>query len=458
VVGIASVVTQPAVTPVFTMTYMGSVEGVFAGLLRADPSVCDAAGLANIVRGLSRVRGQLDAVEVAVTVRAAELAAKGLSPAAATVLTDGGRRSRREAETAAARGGVCAVMPELGSALADGSVSTGHVDAVVKAVARLDEGGKARLAEHAESLVQTACQSTPEQFGRHVDAVVRRMAADDGLARQERLRQQRCVRRWVDRDTGMCNTKLSLDPLADAQIWTSINAAMSAARSVDQSHDERTWDQLQADVVVELLTGARSSGDERVPEVSVLIDYRTLLEGFHGDMTCETSDGQSLPAETVRRLCCEANIVPIVLGGAGEVLDLGRHCRLANRAQRRALRAMYRTCAHPDCEVPIDACRIHHVVYWQHGGRSDLDNMVPLCERHHHLVHEGGWTLQLLPDRRTTWKTPDGEIYDASITIDRTPAKAALPRPPTVDAVAADLQDALAEIASRAPPSLELTA
>ncbi len=111
--------------------------------------------------------------------------------------------------------------------------------------------------------------------------------------------------------------------------------------------------------------------------------------------------------------------MPIVLGGAGEVLDVGRQCRLANRAQRRALRAMYRTCAHPDCTVPFDSCRIHHVIYWERGGPSDLDNMLPLCERHHHLVHEGGWTLQLFPDRRTTWRTPDGTVYFDGITTDR---------------------------------------
>ena len=70
-------------------------------------------------------------------------------------------------------------------------------------------------------------------------------------------------------------------------------------------------------MVVDLLSGARSSGDERVPEVSVLIDYRTLVDGLHEVSTCETSEGQALPAATVRRLCCEANIVPIVLGGDG---------------------------------------------------------------------------------------------------------------------------------------------
>ena len=312
--------------------------------------------------------------------------------------------------------------PGSAEALAGGTVTAGHVDALAKAVRQLDDEGKERLAGHEQSLVEAAASSTPEQFDRECQDLARNLSGDDGLSRQERMRRERNVRRWVDKHTGMCKTLLSLDPLADAMAWTAINAAMAAARTANQHDDDRTWDQLQADVVVDLLTGAQAAGDERVPEVSVLIDYQTLLDGLHDRSTCETSEGQPLPAETVRRLCCEANIVPIVLGGGGEVLDVGRQCRLANRAQRRALRAMYRTCAHPSCSVPFDSCRIHHVIYWQRGGITDVDNMVPLCERHHHLVHEGGWTLQLFPDRRTTWRTRDGTVFYDGITADRASA------------------------------------
>jgi hypothetical protein len=117
---------------------------------------------------------------------------------------------------------------------------------------------------------------------------------------------------------------------------------------------------------------------------------------------------------------------------------------------------MYRTCAHPDCTVPFDACRIHHVIYWERGGRTDLANMVPLCERHHHLVHEGGWTLQLFPDRRTIWRLPDGTTYHDGITTDRfkrTPApRSTRRRTVTATEVADELELALAAVTSRAPP------
>jgi len=180
-----------------------------------------------------------------------------------------------------------------------------------------------------------------------------------------------------------------------------------------------SWDLLAAQAMVELLTGARGL-DPRVPEVAVHIDVQTLLDGLHGHSLCETSDGTLLPPSTVRRLCCRAEVIPVVLDGEGEVLDVGRSRRLAGRAQRRALRAMYRTCAHPECSTEFDHCEIHHVIPWERGGPTDVDNLLPLCSRHHHLVHEGGWTMHLGPHRVITLVRPDGTVHHRGSTVDRT--------------------------------------
>ena len=254
----------------------GTVLDAFVKLLVAEPDEKNRDGLDGLVRRSLRLRGWLDSLDARIAVRAARLAADGRSADAATVLAGGGRRARRDADAAAERGTVCELMPGVGAALADGTVTAGHVDALAKAARQLDDDGRARLAEHEQSLVSAAASMTPEQFDRECQDLARNLSGDDGLSRQERLRRDRNVRRWVDKHTGMCKTLLSLDPLADAKAWTAINAAMATARNADQRDDDRTWDQLQADVVVDLLTGARSSGDERVPEVSVLIDYDTL--------------------------------------------------------------------------------------------------------------------------------------------------------------------------------------
>ena len=115
----------------------------------------------------------------------------------------------------------------------------------------------------------------------------------------------------------------------------------------------------------------------------------------------------------LRRLFDTAHVHPIIVRGgvvlhAPGCLDLGRTTRVANRAQRRALRALYRTCAIPGCDTRYDLCQLHHIIWWEHGGRTDLANLLPLCVRHHHAVHDHGWHLVLAADRSLTITYPDG--------------------------------------------------
>jgi hypothetical protein len=215
----------------------------------------------------------------------------------------------------------------------------------------------------------------------------------------------------------MCHTHLELDPESDAKVSAALGEAIRGERA--KPDDGRTWDQLQADALVGLISGAQTL-DRRVPELSVLIDHDTLINGLHDRSVGETADGNPLPTETVRRLGCDADILPVVLGAGGEPLDVGRAQRLATRAQRRALRAMYRTCAHPQCAVTFEACRIHHVQWWEHRGPTDMANLLPLCSIHHHHVHEGGWTLALAPDRTVTIHRPDGSLYFEGSIVERT--------------------------------------
>jgi hypothetical protein len=144
------------------------------------------------------------------------------------------------------------------------------------------------------------------------------------------------------------------------------------------------------------------------PDVTVVIDVQTLLTGrTHDGTVLDIGPGHlGLPIETVRRWACLGTITPVVVAADGSRLLLGREVRLANRAQRRALRVLYRSCGL--CDTPFDACRIHHVGWYTLGGSTDLENLVPLCNEHHHLVHEGGWVLHLAPDRTLTVTRPGG--------------------------------------------------
>jgi predicted HNH restriction endonuclease len=108
---------------------------------------------------------------------------------------------------------------------------------------------------------------------------------------------------------------------------------------------------------------------------------------------------------------CQGRITPIIVDSEGKSLDAGRTIRHANRRQRRALRAMYSCCAFGDCDIAFDRCEIHHVLPWELGGLTDLANLIPICSHHHHVVHEGGWRLDLADDRTLTITQPDGTVF-----------------------------------------------
>ena len=181
--------------------------------------------------------------------------------------------------------------------------------------------------------------------------------------------------------------------------------------SGDAKHDH-----LRALALAQLILGARTDTDTsadtlgdsgRNVDICVVIDLDTLIHGLHDHSLIDNGTTADLPVESYRRIACNAAIIPIVLNSDGVVVDMGREIRLANRTQRRALRAMYDTCAIPGCTVRSSHCQPHHIRWWQHGGATNLHNLLPLCSRHHHAVHEGGWQLVLHPDRSLTITYPD---------------------------------------------------
>ncbi len=99
----------------------------------------------------------------------------------------------------------------------------------------------------------------------------------------------------------------------------------------------------------------------------------------------------AITPSAARRLGCEATVTVARADAAGTVLSLGRATRTFTSTQRRALAVRWRRCAFKHCDVAFHRCEIHHRIPWAEGGRTDLDNAVPLCRYHHHLVHDDGW-------------------------------------------------------------------
>jgi hypothetical protein len=125
----------------------------------------------------------------------------------------------------------------------------------------------------------------------------------------------------------------------------------------------------------------------------VHVDHQHLLDGL---ASARLDTGAHVSAGEARRLACSAGIIPVVLGGASQVLDLGRERRLHSAAQRRALSVSHDTCAAEGCERPFAWCDVHHPHAWSDGGGTDLANAVPLCGFHHRRAHDVRFDLSRL--------------------------------------------------------------
>ncbi|WP_169734314.1 HNH endonuclease signature motif containing protein [Hamadaea tsunoensis] len=170
----------------------------------------------------------------------------------------------------------------------------------------------------------------------------------------------------------------------------------------DAGRDTRSVAARRADALTFLCAQALAdgvlpeSGGER-PQLVVTLSWQQLRDKY-GYGILDT--GGLLTPETVRRLACDAKIIPAVLGGEGQILDFGRARRLIDGSLRRALVLRDRGCAWPGCDRPPRWCEGHHIVSWADGGPTSLDNSVLLCGFHHREIHRGIWRVRLHPHDR----------------------------------------------------------
>ena len=318
-----------------------------------------------------------------------------------------GGLTSREAREVVSRGLVTEAAPEMASALAAGDTTAAHVDALGRGLKIAGAEREAFMA-HLPELVEASTTMTASEFSHLVTETAKSVVTDDGLSTFERQKRETFFKMRNEAD-GCLSVSGKFDPISASILKSKIGRLVE---SMFHSGDKEVpvevmpWiepnDHRQAQALIALVNGAIDTVSD-VParaEIVVHVDLETLKSGLHAGGTCRTALGADLPVETVRRLACEAEILPVVLDGRSVPIDVGRSKRLATVHQRRALEAVHPTCAIPDCEVIFDHCNVHHIEYWENGGATDLNNMVPLCSRHHHAAHEGGWKLELDPETR----------------------------------------------------------
>ena len=372
---------------------------------------------------VASMQSWLDHHKVQLTRQLLALASTTPSIVPQQVLASIGNITRTEAFREVNRANTLRQFPTLEQAFVDGRISSAHIDAITRVAFHLDDSARQQLTDRGAWINTIATHATPDNFARALKSEVARIHNDDGVSVLERQRTDITLKHWVDRESGMFCVNGRLDPESGlrfiGRLDNTVEQLFHAAVPTNCPTDDRKHGHLAALALVALVDGSAlsSSSPNSRAEVSVVIDLHTLTHGLHDKSVIHTGHDVELPIETIRRMACEAEIIPIVLDSKGVVLDIGRASRLATRYQRKALEVMYPTCAIEYCNIPNAQCQPHHIRYWRDDGTTDMHNLIPLCPEHHRCVHEGGWKLSLHGESRQLCVTyPDGRSLTSSPT------------------------------------------
>lgn len=398
--------THPQSTQQQVLARLRSAEELVANI---DVSAVAPTDLPEITHAVRRVQNRCTAATIAI---AKQARVAGDDPDA-TLLGRGnvsGSTARKESE----RANTTEAMPDLDDAVSSGDISGEHIDAIGNARKNLSDAERLVFDQLAAELAEIAANLPVDTFKRRLRQIIDNARRDHGLTRLQQQRAKSGIKMWEDAD-GMGHAHITGDSERFSKLRTAIERhATSLAAAAKKSGDSVTMGPaLQFDALIDLLDHAQGSHGR--PTITILVDNETLQNGPHAGSICETEAGIDLPVTVVERHLCDSVTQTVRFGPDGLPLDVGRRSRTATPAQWAALNALYRTCAWHGCDRPITWCQAHHITEWEHGGLTDLDNLIPLCSRHHHAVHDDGWRLVLRSDR--------------TLEILRPPDRPSLPKP-----------------------------
>lgn len=418
-----------------TMNYFSVLRALTGCDATADVATMDRDTAKKMLRGLAHGRSMIAALEAQVISRLTEIDCEVMAEHS---LASDSRLAPGQARAAVLRAEAIALMPSFGAALEDGEVTPEHVDAVARGLKKLGEKSGLLVACQDRLLAEASFLTVPRfaKFVENLAGSLDQQSENDRFDHQRRVTQ---LKMWEDHKTGMIKLAGQFDPERGSRLWTILDGAVErifhspiavdagvgvdpndhrcalalcnlveagADESIVNGPDltgagpqvENFYDQPES--IIDM--GLGNVGGRVNTEIVVTIDLQTLVNGLHQGSVRRDTNGVDLPVDVIRRMACDAELIPMVLNGDGVVIDVGKAKRLATRRQRRAIFAMHETCAAPHCGVKVAHCVPHHIDWWEHGGGTDLHNLVPLCSRHHHKVHEGGWTLSMDASRKVT--------------------------------------------------------
>jgi hypothetical protein len=310
-------------------------------------------------------------------------------------------------------------LPRIRAAMVSGGLSMDKARAIA-AVASPDTE---------EELLNFAAEATANQLNRALAAARRALNTEDG----ERLRRARGLDTWWD-DDGMLVIRGRLTPQEGGLFRKALDAARESlyrenrsagfedeppadgeaenrpdpAADADEPASARRADALIAMAEAYLANSPVASTDSDNYLVIIRVDADVLADD--GEGRCHIEGGPGLSADIVRRLACGASLVWLASDENGDPVAISERTQDIPQSVRRAVRARDKGCRFPSCGMPAEYCDVHHVVHRVDGGPHTKNNCWCLCKFHHHLVHEGGFTVTLLDDGSLEFRRPDGAL------------------------------------------------
>jgi hypothetical protein len=283
--------------------------------------------------------------------------------------------------------------PEVADAFSVGEISAEHARLIISCLGQLN--GDWQDAARAE-LLDFARSHDPGLLAQLIGQLKIRTGADESAEAQAARRHRERYLTLDDTFQGMVRIDGMLDPASAATVRAALEPLLGSFDGIDL----RRRDQRYADALVSLAQAALTyatlpdHGGDR-PQVMAItpLDYLTR-DLDKRELSQATLDGRAITPATARMIACDAGIIPVVLSGKSEILDIGRSTRTWTTAQRRAAALRDRGCVFPHCQITLPYCHLHHLTYWAHGGPTDHHNSAHLCHFHHWLVHHTHWNIQ----------------------------------------------------------------
>lgn len=379
-----------------------------------DPTFLALPEKAELLRSLAHVQRQVEGLLVDTLAVAADVADNDACATAGSWLAAHAQVEKPVAVKLQKVADAAVQWRRVREGMRDGVVSPAQASAMTDCLEALGAEVSARVRQEAEEhLVSLAGERTAAEIrtlGEHLLEVIDPETFEDHERRkvEDEARKAREATRLNIRKRGDGTSRLSgvLPDAAADRLKAYLNAFSSPRHGNARAGDEPS-------PYVDPVTGRRLAGERirgeafcalleamdpgRMPihggaatTIVITMDLDKLRAGLGWALT---GDNEKLSAAEVRRLACQANLVPAVLGGESEVLDLGRSKRLFTPAQRKALGLTWKSCAIDGCDVPAAWCEAHHLDPWAAGGKTDLANGILICSRHHHYVDDPRFTL-----------------------------------------------------------------